>query len=72
MKRMIGREMNRIYEQRRLRAELARDSAVHFAYQQHPRLEALDREIAAAGADLLLEAIEPRRPEAARARMARL
>ncbi|NLO34902.1 MAG: ATP-binding protein [Clostridiaceae bacterium] len=72
MKRMIGREINRIYEQRRLRAELARDSAVRYAYQQHPRLEQLDREIAAAGADLLLEAIEPGRPKAARTRMTQL
>lgn len=65
MKRLIGREIARIYEQRRLQAEQACALAISRTYRQYPELERIDRELAAAGADLLLEAIEPGRPQRA-------
>ena len=58
----INRKIAGIYDQRRLAAELARDRLVEHAYMKWPDLRSLDRAIAAAGADLLLEAIEPGRP----------
>jgi DNA replication protein DnaC len=61
----INRKIAGIYDQRRLAAELARDRLVEQAYSKWPDLRALDRAIASAGADLLLEAIEPGRPRQA-------
>jgi DNA replication protein DnaC len=66
VKRLIGREIARIYEQRRLQAEQACALTVSHTYRQHPEIEQIDRELAGAGADLLLEAIEPGRPQKAR------
>ncbi|MBP8989444.1 MAG: ATP-binding protein [Clostridia bacterium] len=70
MMRQISREIAQIYEQRRMQAETARDRAVASVYQAHPELERMDRALAEAGADLLLEVIEPGRP--ARAKQAML
>lgn len=65
MKQLIGREIARIYEQRRLQAEQDCARAVSRVYRQHPAVERIDRALAAAGSDLLMEAIEPGRPRTA-------
>ncbi|NLM78517.1 MAG: ATP-binding protein [Ruminococcaceae bacterium] len=72
MKQQISREVRRVYEQRRMYAEEARDRLVAGVYGRHPTLVRIDRELTAAGADLLLETIEPGRPRRAAASMARL
>ena len=61
----ITRSVAREYEQRRLQAEQAKDRRIEAIHQRWPELEMLDRAIASAGADLLLEAIDPLRPRKA-------
>lgn len=68
MVRSIGREVARIYEDRRQQAELKRVARVDAVYQDHPQLRQLDQDLAQAGAELLLEAIEPDRPRLAAAK----
>ena len=72
MQASISRAVAREYENRQFAAEQARDLQVGALHQRWPELARLDREIAAAGADLLLEAIEPGRPCRAAARKAKL
>ncbi|NLV47425.1 MAG: ATP-binding protein [Clostridiaceae bacterium] len=62
MIRSIAREIAQIYEQKRQLAEKSRDSQVAAIYAEYPEIESIDRELAIAGADLLLEAIDPGRP----------
>ncbi len=59
MNRSIRRQVIRLYEQKRLAAQGRRDQVVAGVYARHPRVQALDRALAQAGADRLLEAIEP-------------
>lgn len=61
----IAREVSREYERRRFAAEQAFERRIAELYERWPDLAVLDRAIAAAGADLLLEAIEPGRPKRA-------
>jgi DNA replication protein DnaC len=70
MQATIVRAVAREYERRRFQAEQDRDRHVAAIYARCPDLEALDRAIASAGADLLLEAIEPGRPRSAAAEKA--
>lgn len=72
MQPSIGKAISREYERRRFAAEVERDRRVAAAYNAIPALEAVDRSIAAAGADLLLEAIDPGRPRQAAERKAGL
>lgn len=72
MQASIAREVSREYERRRFAAEQARDRRVAEIHSRWPDLERIDRAIATAGADLLLEAIEPGRPQRAAARKADL
>lgn len=65
MQGSLGRAIAREYEQKRYEAERRRDKEVRTAYAKCPELEQLDRDIAAAGAEILLEAIEPGRPRRA-------
>ena len=61
----INHRVSGIYEQRRLAAELDRDRRVAQVYAKWPELQSLDRAIASAGADLLLESIDPGLPRQA-------
>lgn len=72
MQATISRAVAQEYERRRFAAEQARDRQVESVYRQWPEVEELDRAIAAAGADLLLEAIDPSRPHQAASRKAEL
>lgn len=72
MQASIIREVTREYDRRRLTAEQARDRRVEAVYSRWPELAELDRAIAVAGADLLMEAIEPGRPRRAAAEKAGL
>ncbi len=65
MQASIGRSVAREYERRRFAAEQARDRETEKIYCQWPKLRQLDQKVAAAGADLLLEAIDPGRPRLA-------
>ena len=68
MQQSIARALARIYETRRLRAEARREARIKQVYNRFPRLEQVDRDIKAAGADLLLDVIEPGRPQLAEKR----
>jgi DNA replication protein DnaC len=68
MQHFITRAVAQEYERRRFLAELDRDRRISEAYRRCPGLEDLDHAIAAAGADLLLEAIDLARPRQAAAR----
>lgn len=72
MQASIARAVAREYEQRRFAAEQDRDRRAAAIHSRWPELAALDRAIASAGADLLLEAIEPGRPRRAADEKARL
>ncbi len=61
----IGRQIALVYQERRQQAELARNRRVERIYQQHPEIRQLDQALAQAGADLLLEVIEPGREKSA-------
>jgi DNA replication protein DnaC len=65
MERSITRAVAQEYARRREEAEQARDRRVRAAYASCQELEKTDRAIAASGADLLLEAIDPGRPRLA-------
>lgn len=65
MQGSLGRALARVYEQKRSKAVIRRDEAVRQAYRRCPDLERVDKAIAKAGAELLLEAIEPGRPQRA-------
>jgi len=64
----IARAIAREYDRRRQSAEADRVRRRAHVYAAHPDLADLDRQLAAAGADLLLEIIEPGRPQRAEAR----
>lgn len=64
----IARAVAREYDRRRQQADADRVHRRTEIYQAYPDLAALDRQLAAAGADLLLELIEPGRPQQAEAR----
>lgn len=68
----ISREIAREYDRRRRQTEDDRDRRRQQVYAQYPDLARLDRAIAEAGADLLLETIEPGRPARASQRKAEL
>ncbi len=68
----VARAVALEYEQRRFAAEQARDRRVADFHTRWPELAELDRGIASAGADLLLETIEPGRPRRAAAEKAKL
>ncbi len=70
MQRSVNRLINQMYEQRRLTAELARDNRIAGLHLQWPELAAMDQELATAGADLLLETLDPSRPQTAAGRLA--
>jgi DNA replication protein DnaC len=70
MLRTVSRAVVQAYEMRRLKAERERDARVREAYAAIPELRELDRAIAAAGADLLLETVDPSRPRLAAAALA--
>lgn len=72
MQATISRAVAQEYERRRFNAEQVRDRQVESVYRRWPEIEDLDRAIAAAGADLLLEAIDPSRPRQAANRKAGL
>jgi DNA replication protein DnaC len=62
----IARAVAREYDRRRQQTEAEREQRRLDAYRLHPALQELDRAIAAAGADQLLEVIDPHRPQQAR------
>lgn len=64
----IARAIAREYDRRRQQAETDRVRRRTDVYRAHPDLAGLDRQLAAAGADLLLEIIEPGRPQRAESR----
>jgi DNA replication protein DnaC len=68
----MARAVAREYDRRRQQSEAARAQRRAAVYAQFPELMALDRQIASAGADLLLEVIEPGRPRLAQARREQL
>jgi DNA replication protein DnaC len=68
MNQSIHRQIASRYDQLRLDAAARRDERMTEAHRQYPELAALDRLIAQAGADLLLEAIDPAREKTAAAR----
>ena len=68
MNQSIHRQIASRYDQLRLDAAARRDERMAEAHRQYPELAALDRLIAEAGADLLLEAIDPAREKTAAAR----
>lgn len=72
MQQSIGRAIARAYEKRRENAEHEREQRVRSVYESCPQLQRIDRSIAASGADMLLEAIEPGRPRHASARKEQL
>ncbi len=72
MQLSIRKAVAQEYERRRFAAEIARDRQINAAHARWPELARLDRELAAAGADLLLEAIDPARPRRAAERKALL
>jgi DNA replication protein DnaC len=61
----LARAVAREYDRRRQQTEAERDQRRAAVYARYPDLAAIDRQIAAAGADLLLEVIEPGRPQRA-------
>ena len=61
----LARAVAREYDRRRQQTEAERELRRIKVYTQYPELAAIDRQIAAAGADLLLEVIEPGRPQRA-------
>lgn len=65
MQQSIARAAARIYEKKREKAETRREQRIASLYKAYPKLEKLDRDIKKAGADLLLEVIEPGRPQVA-------
>ena len=69
MNQSIHRRITAGYDQLRLDAAARRDAALIDAHSRYPDLRQLDRQIAEAGADLLLEAIDPAREKTAGARM---
>lgn len=68
----IARAVAREYDRRRQQAESDRDRRRQQVYDRFPEVARLDLAIAAAGADLLLEIIEPGRPRQASERKTRL
>jgi DNA replication protein DnaC len=68
----ISKAVAAVYEETRLKAERERQLRRDSIHANHPELARLDREIAAAGADMLFEAIDPDRPRTASARKAGL
>jgi len=72
MQASIARAVSQEYERRRFAAEQQRERRVAAIHARWPKLAELDLAIAAAGADLLFEAIEPGRPRQAAARKAEL
>jgi len=72
MQSSIRRTVAREYERRRFAAEIDRDRRIGEIHARWPELARLDRELATAGADLLLEAIDLSRPRCAAERKARL
>lgn len=72
MQGTLGRALAQVYEKRRYEAEQRRDQAVRQVYADYPVLATLDKEIAAAGADMLTEALEPGRPRRAEQRKRQL
>lgn len=61
----LARAVAREYDRRRQQTEAEREQRRSKVYAQYPHLAEIDRQIAAAGADLLLEVIEPGRPQRA-------
>ncbi|MGI6334797.1 MAG: ATP-binding protein [Saccharofermentanales bacterium] len=72
MQSSIARAVAREYERRRQQAEYDRDQRVLTLHARLPELAELDRAIAAAGADLLMESVDPGRPRRAAAEKNRL
>lgn len=68
MNHSIGKAVAAAYEEIRMKAELDRLKRRERIHSNHPELARLDREIAAAGAAMLFEAIDPARPREAAAR----
>jgi DNA replication protein DnaC len=64
----IARAIAREYDRRRQQAQAERVRRREDVYRSCPDLAALDRQLATAGADLLLEIIEPGRPQRAESR----
>lgn len=69
MNQSIHRRIAASYDQLRLDAAANRDAALADAHARYPALALLDRRIAEAGADLLLEVIDPMRDKTASQRM---
>lgn len=68
MNQSIHRRLSAQYDQLRLDAAMRRDADLKAAWERFPKLAQLDREIAIAGADLLLETLEPSREKTAAVR----
>jgi DNA replication protein DnaC len=68
MNQSIHRRISAHYDLLRQEAVTRRDTILADAYQRFPELVQLDRDIAAAGADMLMEAIDPTREKTAGAR----
>lgn len=61
----VSKAVAAIYEERRNLADRLRRQNQSDVYEKFPELEQLDKEIAIAGADMLIEAIDPARPKEA-------
>ncbi len=72
MQPSISRAVARAYEDRRFQAEKSRDIRREALHAKYPELARLDQAVASAGADLLLESIDPDRPRQAAARKTNL
>jgi DNA replication protein DnaC len=72
MQASISRAVAQEYERRRNAAERDRENRIRAAYDACPELEEIDKAIYAAGADMLLEAIDEGRPRVAAGHKSRL